>query len=116
LPCNSNIIHTFQCKADAVFLIVGLKSSENIHGKALPEALFILNIAELSPSIFYLVHSGIVTIDNDSLNLKIYQKQNTLGLDGGEAKFYVYIQSTTMERPDLERTMEQVLPCGKSIT
>jgi hypothetical protein len=24
-----------------------------------------------------------------------------LGLDGGEAKFYVYIQSTTMERPDL---------------
>jgi hypothetical protein len=35
-----------------------------------------------------------------------------LGLDGGEAKFYVYIQSTTMERPDLERTMEQVLPYG----
>jgi hypothetical protein len=33
-----------------------------------------------------------------------------LGLDGGEAKFYVYIQSTTMERPDLERAMEQVLP------
>jgi hypothetical protein len=31
-----------------------------------------------------------------------------LGLDGGEAKVYVYIQSTTMERPDLERTMEQV--------
>jgi hypothetical protein len=26
-----------------------------------------------------------------------------------EAKFYVYIQSTTMERPDLERAMEQVL-------
>jgi hypothetical protein len=25
-----------------------------------------------------------------------------LGLDGGEAKFYVYIQSTTMERPYLE--------------
>jgi hypothetical protein len=42
--------------------------------------------------------------------------ENTLGLDGGEAKFYVYIQSTTMERPDLERTMEQVLPYGKSIT
>ncbi|CAB9539980.1 hypothetical protein BROOK1789B_988 [Bathymodiolus brooksi thiotrophic gill symbiont] len=64
------------------------------------------------------IHSGIVTIeDNDSLNLKIYQKQeNTLGLDGREAKFYVYIQSTTMERPDLERTMEQVLPYGKSIT
>jgi hypothetical protein len=32
-----------------------------------------------------------------------------LGIDGGEAKFYVYIQSTAMERPDLERTMEQVL-------
>jgi hypothetical protein len=32
-----------------------------------------------------------------------------LGLDGGEAKFYVYIQSTTMERPDLERTMEHNL-------
>jgi hypothetical protein len=28
----------------------------------------------------------------------------------------MYIQSTTMERPDLERTMEQVLPYGKSIT
>jgi hypothetical protein len=56
---------------------------------------------------FFLAHSGIVTIDNDSLNLKIYQKQR---LDGGEAKFYVYIQSTTMERPDLERAMEQVLP------
>ena len=41
MPCNSNIIHIFQCKADAAFLIVGLKSSENIHGKALPEALFI---------------------------------------------------------------------------
>jgi hypothetical protein len=39
-----------------------------------------------------------------------------LGLDGREAKCYVYIQSTTMERPDLERTMEQVLPYGKSIT
>jgi hypothetical protein len=39
-----------------------------------------------------------------------------LGLDGREAKFYMYIQSTTMERPDLERTMEQVLPYGKSIT
>ena len=102
LPCNSSIIHIFQCKADAAFLIIGLKSSENIYGKALPEA-------------FFLVHSGIVTIDNDSLNLKIYQKQNTFGLDGREVKFYVYIQSTTMERPDLERTMEQVLPHGKSI-
>jgi hypothetical protein len=32
--------------------IVGLKSSENIHGKALPEALFFLyiHVAELSPS------------------------------------------------------------------
>ena len=40
----------------------------------------------------------------------IPETENTLGLDGGEAKFYVYIQSTTMERPDLERTMEQVLP------
>jgi hypothetical protein len=39
-----------------------------------------------------------------------------MGLDGREAKFYVYIQSITMERPDLERTMEQVLPYGKSIT
>jgi hypothetical protein len=39
-----------------------------------------------------------------------------LGLDGREAKFYGYIQSTTMERPNLERTMEQVLPYGKSIT
>ena len=28
---------------------------------------------------FYLVHSGIVTIDNDSLNLKIYQKQRIFG-------------------------------------
>jgi hypothetical protein len=27
-----------------------MKSSENIHGKALPEALFILYIADLSPS------------------------------------------------------------------
>ena len=50
LLCNSNIIHIFQCNADAAFLIVGLKSSENIHGKALPEALFFLYIAELSPS------------------------------------------------------------------
>ena len=46
----------------------------------------------------------------------IPETENTLGLDGREAKFYVYIQSTTMERPDLERTMEQVLPYGKSIT
>ena len=49
----------------------------------------------------------------------IPETENTLGLDGGETKFYVYIQSTTMERPDLERTMEQVLPYhayGKSIT
>jgi hypothetical protein len=38
-----------------------------------------------------------------------------LGLVGGEAKFYVYFQSTTMEKPDLERTMEQVLPYGKNI-
>jgi hypothetical protein len=70
----------------------------------------------------YLVHSGIVAIgieDNDSLNLKIYQKQRILWdyrVDGREAKFYMYIQSTTMERPDLEMTMEQVLPNGKSIT
>jgi hypothetical protein len=28
---------------------------------------------------FYLVHSGIVTIGNDSLNLKIYQKQRICG-------------------------------------
>jgi hypothetical protein len=63
LPCNPNIIHIFQCKADAAFLIIGLKASENIHGKALPEALFILNIAP----------SGIVTIDNDSL-----KKNNTV--------------------------------------
>jgi hypothetical protein len=70
LPCNSNIIHIFHGKAGADILIVGLKSSENIHGKALPEA----------PFGFYLVHSGIVTIgiDNDSLNLKIYQKQRIL--------------------------------------
>jgi hypothetical protein len=46
----------------------------------------------------------------------IPETENTFGLDGGEAKFYVYIQSTTMERPDLERIMEQVLPYGKSIT
>jgi hypothetical protein len=46
----------------------------------------------------------------------IPETENTLGLDGREAKFYMYIQSTTMERPDLERTMEQVLPYGKSIT
>ena len=45
----------------------------------------------------------------------IPETENTLELDGGEAKFYVYIQSTTMERPDLERTMEQVLPYAKSI-
>ena len=65
----------------------------------------------------YLVHSGIVTINNDSLNLKdIPETENTFGLDGREEKFYMYIQSTTMERPDLERTMEQVLPYGKSIT
>jgi hypothetical protein len=44
----------------------------------------------------------------------IPETENTLGLDGGEAKFYVYIQSTIMERPDLARTMEQVLPYGKS--
>jgi hypothetical protein len=43
----------------------------------------------------------------------IPETENTLGLDGGEAQFYVYIQSTTMERPDPERTMEQVsaFPC-----
>jgi hypothetical protein len=46
----------------------------------------------------------------------IPETENTFGLDGREAKFYMYIQSTTMERPDLERTMEQVLPYGKSIT
>ena len=39
-----------------------------------------------------------------------------MGLDGGEAMFYVYIQSTTIECPDLERTMEQALPYTKSIT
>jgi hypothetical protein len=38
----------------------------------------------------------------------IPERENTFGLDGREAKFYMYIQSTTMERPDLERTMEQV--------
>jgi hypothetical protein len=68
LPCNSNIIHIFHGKAGADILIVGLKSSEDIHGKALPEA----------PFGSYLVHSGIFTIDNDSLNLKIYQKQRIL--------------------------------------
>jgi len=62
-----------------------------------------LYIAELSPS---------TTIESQD----IPETENTLGLDGREAKFYVYIQSTTMERPDLERTMEQVLPYGKSIT
>jgi hypothetical protein len=36
----------------------------------------------------------------------IPETENTLGLDGRETKFYVYIQSTTMERPDLERNME----------
>jgi hypothetical protein len=54
------------------------------------------------------------------LNVKVRiekgNTENTLRLDGREAKFYVYIQSTTMERPDLERNMEQVLPYGKSIT
>jgi hypothetical protein len=60
LPCNSNTIHIFQCKADAAFLIVGLKIYMERHC--------------LRPFL-YLVHSGIVTIeDNDSLNLKIYQK------------------------------------------
>jgi hypothetical protein len=56
-----------------------------------------------------------IGIDNDSLNLKICQN-HTMGLDGGEAMFYVYIQSTTIECPDLERTMEQALPYTKSIT
>jgi hypothetical protein len=41
---NLNIIHIFQCKADAAFLIVGLKSSENIHGKALPEAKYLKSV------------------------------------------------------------------------
>jgi hypothetical protein len=35
----------------------------------------------------------------------IPETENTLGLDGGETKFYVYIQSTTMEKPDLEIRM-----------
>ena len=68
----------------------------------------------------YLVHSGIVTIIEHQQRFiesqDIPETENTFGLDGREAKFYVYIQSTTMERPDLERTMEQVLPYGKSIT
>jgi hypothetical protein len=44
----------------------------------------------------------------------IPETENTFGLDGREAKFYMYIQSTTMERPDLERTMEQVLTIRKA--
>jgi len=39
-----------------------------------------------------------------------------LGLDGVEGLFDVYIQITTMERPDPERTVEQVLVYAKSIT
>jgi hypothetical protein len=39
------------------------------------------------------------------LNLEIYQKQRIL--DEGEAKLYVYIQSTTMERPDLDKIKSQ---------
>ena len=79
---------------------------KKIHGKALPETLwlFILYIADC--------HHRQRFIESRD----IPETENTLGLDGGEAKFYVYIQSTTMERPDLERTMEQVLPYGKSIT
>jgi hypothetical protein len=33
-----------------------------------------------------------------------------------EGMFDVYIQNTTMERPDPERTVEQVLPYAKNIT
>jgi hypothetical protein len=51
-------------QADAAFLIVGLKIYMERHC--------------LRPFL-YLVHSGIVTIeDNDSLNLKIYQKQRII--------------------------------------
>jgi len=62
-------------------------------------------IAELSPS------TTIHCISRYTRNI-----ENTLGLDGGEAMFlYVYIQITTMESPDLERTVEQVIPYAKSI-
>ena len=50
LPCNSNTIHIFQCKADAAFLIVGLKIYMERHC--------------LRPFL-YLVHSGIVTIEDN---------------------------------------------------
>ena len=39
-----------------------------------------------------------------------------MGLDGVEGMFNVYVQNTTMERPDPERTVAQVLPYAKSIT
>jgi hypothetical protein len=42
--------------------------------------------------------------------------ENTLGLHGVEGMFDVYIQNTTMGRPDPERTVEQVLPYAKSIS
>ena len=67
LACSSNTRYIFQCDADAAFHLAGLKSSEKIPGKAVqfhdcPEALLIL------------YRSGILTIDTDSLNLKICQK------------------------------------------
>ena len=49
MPCNSNTIHIFQCKADAAFLIVGLKIYMERH--CLRPFLYLVHfIAELSPS------------------------------------------------------------------
>ena len=70
--CNTNIIHICQCKADAAFLIVGLKSSENIHGKALPEALFILSINNKSSRYYQLEKHTLQEVqDNPYLGLQI---------------------------------------------
>jgi hypothetical protein len=70
----------------------------------------VLSRSALPEALFYLVHTNIADCHHRQRFIEsqdIPETENTLGLDGGEAKFYVHIQSTTMERPDLERTMEQ---------